>query len=203
MVQKKTLEKMSDHELEKYIKPNSSYVYDAIKIAFDILKKRGRSFSEDELYKIDKLIAEKRDEDISIKSLNQWDIDEDNNEQNIKLYSQKSVWQFSVFFGIHVGAILLAINFFKTSKRIIGIVVLFFGIIYSTAMFVIYKIGKVYFQDYYQLILILMLAGGGSILQFFFWDKYLKGTAYRKNDIINPLIICILFYTLIFIVFFL
>lgn len=202
MVQRKLLDKMSDKELENYIKPNSSYVYAAVKIAFEILKNRGRQFSEDELYRINQLISAKQVEDESLKSLNEWDVDEDNNEQSIKLYSQKSVWYFSIFFGIHLGAILLAINFFKISKSRIGLAVLIFGTFYALAMFLVYRIGEIYIPDYYQLILILMLAGGGSILQFFFWDKYLKGTAYRKKEITNPLIICLLFYAFLFVVFF-
>lgn len=201
MVQKKILEKMSDRELEKYIEPNSSYVYDAIEIAFDILKKRGRAFSDKEINRVRKLIKEKRYEDDRIESLNKWDINQDNNEQNIKLYSQKSVWQFSIFFGIHAGALLLALNFFKISKKLVGVSVIFFGIIYSLGMLAVYKIGNIYFQDYYAIILIFMLAVGGAILQFFFWDKYLRETTYRKKEITNPLIICIIFYALLFILF--
>ena len=44
MVKRKVLEKLSDIELEKYIKPESRFVPEAIEFAFDILKQRGRIF---------------------------------------------------------------------------------------------------------------------------------------------------------------
>ena len=42
MVKRKALEKLSNIELEKYIKPESRFVADAIEIAYEILKSRGR-----------------------------------------------------------------------------------------------------------------------------------------------------------------
>lgn len=55
-VKKSVLEQMSDRELEKYIKPETTFVPEATKIAFEILKTRGREFSAEEIKSINLLI---------------------------------------------------------------------------------------------------------------------------------------------------
>lgn len=55
-VQKKVLEQKTDKELEQYIKPETRYVPQATKFAFEILKTRGRVFSQEEIDSIHKLI---------------------------------------------------------------------------------------------------------------------------------------------------
>ncbi|MFZ4929896.1 hypothetical protein [Chryseobacterium sp. Mn2064] len=46
---KSVLEKMSSQELEKYIKPGSEFVPQAVQFAYEILQARGRKFSDEEL----------------------------------------------------------------------------------------------------------------------------------------------------------
>ena len=60
MVSRKVIEKLSDYELEKYIKPESRFVPESIQYAFDILKERGRKFSETESEQIQSLIESKK-----------------------------------------------------------------------------------------------------------------------------------------------
>jgi len=60
MVSKNTLRKLSDRELENYLKPESSFVPKAIQMAFEILTERGRYFSDEEKENIQKLINKKR-----------------------------------------------------------------------------------------------------------------------------------------------
>lgn len=64
-VKKSVLEKMSDFELEKYIKPETTFVPEATKIAFEILKKRGRQFSDEEIDSINLLINKKEEKNTS------------------------------------------------------------------------------------------------------------------------------------------
>ena len=47
-VNRKILEKKSDVDLEKYLVPESRYVATAMRYAYEILKERGKVFSEDE-----------------------------------------------------------------------------------------------------------------------------------------------------------
>jgi hypothetical protein len=62
-VKKSVLEQKSNTELEQYIKPDSRFVGTAIKIAFEILKSRGRIFSEEETELINSLIDKKEEKE--------------------------------------------------------------------------------------------------------------------------------------------
>ncbi|MEN2413528.1 hypothetical protein [Flavobacterium mesophilum] len=55
-VQKKVLEQKTDKELEQYIQPETRFVPQATKCAFEILKARGRIFSQEEIDAIHLLI---------------------------------------------------------------------------------------------------------------------------------------------------
>ncbi|WP_415326638.1 hypothetical protein [Chryseobacterium sp. MMS23-Vi53] len=48
MVKKNVLNKLSDFELEKYLKEGNQFTPEASEMAFDILKERGRIFTEQE-----------------------------------------------------------------------------------------------------------------------------------------------------------
>ncbi|VEH22048.1 Uncharacterised protein [Chryseobacterium nakagawai] len=54
---KNVLEKMSDRELEQYIKPDSKFVPQAIQYAYEILQSRGRTFTNEEQDHINSLIS--------------------------------------------------------------------------------------------------------------------------------------------------
>ena len=60
-VKKSVLEQKTNTELEKYIVPESRFVPEAIRYAFEILKSRGRHFSGDEVKSIEWLIATKEE----------------------------------------------------------------------------------------------------------------------------------------------
>jgi hypothetical protein len=60
-VKKSVLEQKSNLQLEEYIKPESRFVPQAIKFAFEILKSRGRDFSEEESEQINLLIEKKEE----------------------------------------------------------------------------------------------------------------------------------------------
>lgn len=57
---KSVIEKFIDKELEQYIKPESKYVSKAVQYAFEILQKRGRVFSNEEIDAINELLNRKR-----------------------------------------------------------------------------------------------------------------------------------------------
>lgn len=54
---KNVLEKMSDRELEEYIKPDSKFVPQAIQYAYEILQSRGRVFTDEEQNHINSLVS--------------------------------------------------------------------------------------------------------------------------------------------------
>lgn len=60
-VKKNILEQKSNLQLEEYIKPESRFVPQASKLAYEILKERGRDFSDDEKEIINSLINKKEE----------------------------------------------------------------------------------------------------------------------------------------------
>jgi len=197
MVKRNILEKMSTNELEKYIRLESPFVPEAIEIAYSILKSRGVIFSDSDDIRIKGLIKVKKEEDLELIKSNTWDINAVMECSNLELYSQKSIWYFSIVFGIHLGAILLAVNLFNTSQKGKAWLVILFGITYSIFLYIMYTFSRIYVPDYCILLLILMTGCGAAILQFYFWDKYLVAIKYKKKSIAMPLVICMIIYSLI------
>lgn len=62
-VDKSVLEKLSDYDLEQYIKAGNKYVRDANIYAYEILKSRGRTFSSEENERILALITIKEEKE--------------------------------------------------------------------------------------------------------------------------------------------
>ncbi|MBB1645024.1 hypothetical protein [Sphingobacterium sp. UME9] len=196
MVKRSVLEKLSNKDLLRYTSEETRSVPEAIEMAFDILKKRGYFFSETEIVKINQLIASRKQEEPDYKSLNTWDIDEDAEKASVSFYSQKAIWYFSILFGLFTGAILLAINLFTLSKKKEAWATLLFGFGYTIALILVYNEFKDYF-DQSRFTGILLYGIGAAILQFGFWDQYLKGIKYKKRSIIAPLMICLVVVGLI------
>lgn len=63
---KNVLEKMSDRELEHYIKPDSKFVPQAIQYAYEILQSRGRTFTNEEQEYINSLLSTVEDNETVI-----------------------------------------------------------------------------------------------------------------------------------------
>ncbi|WP_419870188.1 energy-coupling factor transporter transmembrane component T family protein [Chryseobacterium sp. CT-SW4] len=63
-VNKNILEKLSSHELEKYIQPDSRFIPEAIIYASEILQSRGRELTPEEEERISLLKADKRNGEI-------------------------------------------------------------------------------------------------------------------------------------------
>ena len=47
MIQRKVLEKCTDSELEDYLKEGNRFTLEAVQMAFEMLERRGRIFSEE------------------------------------------------------------------------------------------------------------------------------------------------------------
>ncbi|CAM3761669.1 MULTISPECIES: hypothetical protein [Sphingobacterium] len=196
MVKRSVLEKLSNKELLRYTSEDTRSVSEAIEMALDILKKRGYIFSETEIAQINQLIESKKKEEPDYTAPNTWDIDEDAKKATVSFYSQRAIWYFSILFGLFTGAILLAINLFTLSKKKEALVTLLFGFGYTIALILVYKEFKDYF-DQSRFTGILLYGIGAAILQFGFWDQYLKGIKYKKRSITAPLVICLIVVGLI------
>ena len=119
MVKRKALEKLSNIELEKYIKPESRFVADAIEIAYEILKSRGRTFTEKENEQIQSLIQTKKDSEPKYDEIknNGWDKNYTEDENAIELYTNKLIWIYCLLVGVIFGSFLQVYNFIKLNPK--------------------------------------------------------------------------------------
>lgn len=199
MVKRSVLEKKSDDELLKYIQPSSRYTYEAIGMAYDILQKRGYKFSDEEMQTSKRTIVNGRERNEEYVKSNMWDINAVNKNSEYNFYSQKSIWFFSIIFGVHVGAILMAINLRGVLKNQKALIIIIFGLLYSLITYLLYNLSQNYIPKYSGLLYIILTGIGGTLLQVYFWDKFLKGVKYIKKEVYVPFIICLVIYLLIYI----
>ncbi|MBV6881106.1 hypothetical protein NG800_014525 [Epilithonimonas ginsengisoli] len=203
MVSKKVIEKLSNKELNNYIKPESKFVAKSIRYAFDILKERGNVFSETEAERIEQLIQSKEKieaEDVMIDD--KWDKNLTEDQTAIKLYSNKVIWVFSVIFGVVFGTALQVFNFFKVNDKKGAIVSLIFGISYALATTYLLNL----FGDirYGKMSLRFLLSGIGALGLYLIREKMFKSeTEYRAKSFITPLVISLSIHlVIIYFVFF-
>lgn len=198
MVNKKIIEKLSNPELENYLKTNSRYVADAIQYAFDILKNRGRIFTDEEITRINEMISKRDLEEKKTQSKNKgWDENATEDINAIELYSDRLIWIFCFLFGAIFGAVLQAINFLKIGNRIFFCITILFGVLYTILQIYIIGLLSEYFTSRYYISL--FFSGIGATFLYIFKEKGIpKDLKYRKKSFVLPLVIAILIYLPIF-----
>ncbi|GAB1464353.1 hypothetical protein [Pedobacter sp.] len=65
-VKKSVLIVKPDRELEKYLLEGNTYVAEAVEYAFEILKTRGKFFSEEEIQRISQMIIQKEERELEV-----------------------------------------------------------------------------------------------------------------------------------------
>jgi len=125
-------------------------------------------------------------ESLTFRKMNQYVVKD---EQAPAYYSQRAIWYFAIFFGVLFGSVLMAINLHKAgAKRGPITMVLGFGVVYT--------ILQIWFSNIVDLgtpVTFGLNAIGSSVLQYFFWPKYIGAeTRYRAKPIWMPLIIGII-----------
>lgn len=195
MVKRKVLEKLSDIELEKYIKPESRFVPEAIEFAFDILKQRGRIFTETEIGQIQNLIKTKKDNEPKFEEIknNGWDKNFTADENAIELYTNKLIWIYCLLVGVIFGSLLQVYNFIKIKNTKAAVVTLIFGIIYSTLQIILMSyIGDITYGRYSLRIFLSGIGAFGLIVikENIFKDK----TKYRAKSIVFPVIFAVIIH---------
>ena len=192
MVSRKVIEKLSDFELEKYIKPESKFVPEAIEFAYDILKQRGRIFTDSETEQIQNLVKTKKNNEPKFEEVknNGWDKNFTEDENAIELYTNKLIWIFSVFFGVIFGTALQVYNFYKLRNNKAAILTLIFGIAFSILQFTLMSyIGNI---EYGRFSIKFLLSGIGAIGLFFIRENLFKNQIqYKAKSFAIPLIIAI------------
>ncbi|TZF94975.1 hypothetical protein FW781_13830 [Chryseobacterium panacisoli] len=132
MVNRNVLRKLSDSELENYLKAGSRFVPEAVQIAFEIMEERGRIFSEQEKSAVHQLIQHKKEEE-EAKRTEEVEIWKDHITEDtdaIKLYSRRTIFVSSVLFSPIPGSILLFLNLAKLKKYPASFLALAFGFLF-------------------------------------------------------------------------
>ncbi|WP_426480252.1 hypothetical protein [Chryseobacterium sp. R2ACT005] len=132
MVNKSVLRKLSNQELEGYLKEGSRFVPEAVQIAFEILEERGRVFSEMEKTAVQQLIQNKKEEEEAKRTeeVEVWKDHITEDPEAVKLYSRRTVFVSSVFFSPIPGSILLFLNLVKLKKYHASFLALAFGFLF-------------------------------------------------------------------------
>lgn len=187
----------SAEDLQKYMTDNSRYTPEAISAAINELRKRGRVFTETELIKINSDIEQKKENDNNNNFTFDWKKNVVTDIDAPLFYSERVIWYFSILFGVITGGVLLSINLKKLNKKKVSFFTLLFGIIYS--IFTIWIIGLISEKTKSTSGLTIGFNGVGAfVLHRFFWRKYIgKDTKYRARPFWGPLVICIVFATII------
>lgn len=132
MVNKNVLRKLSNQELEGYLKEDNRFVPEAVQAAFEIMEERGRVFSEQEKTAVQQLIQYKKQEEEAkhAEEVETWKDHITEDPQAIRLYSRMTILVTSVFFSTIPGAILLSLNLIKLRKYFPAFLTLAFGVLF-------------------------------------------------------------------------
>jgi hypothetical protein len=189
----------SDEELQEYVEQRLKYSSQEVYSAIGELKKRGRSFTEEEINSIkpDLEQEEQPGSDGVTRSTNKkWDKNVTKDNEAIELYSQKAINGFSIAFGVFFGSILLAINSKRNDNQKSILDVLAFGIIFTLLQ--IWLLSSLPRNTGLTLI---FNFGGASILNYYFWKRNIgEDTQYRKKKIWTPLIIGAVIATILIVI---
>lgn len=116
-----------------------------------------------------------------------------NIEENMKIYSKKTIWGFSIFFSAIFGGVLLMQNLKDVGRKKEGNIILILSIIYTAITIYIVNIP----EPPKSSLTYLCNMVGGLILTEYFYKKYFPSTKeYEKKKIWKPLIISILITSL-------
>ncbi|OOG16346.1 hypothetical protein BWD42_21665 [Sphingobacterium sp. CZ-UAM] len=202
MVNRNVINKLSDNELEKYIKPYSRSVADAVQYAYEILKDRGRDFTPAESEQIEALINKKREAEFAEE--NSWDEGATTDENAIELYKNSAILFFCLFFGVIFGAVLQALNFVKIKDLKGAVFSLLFAVGFALLQIFIIDYTSGNYMDitdgsfYIRIFLSGIGAVGLSLIRALMFPKDLK---YRSRSTVVPVVISFLILAAIFIIY--
>lgn len=195
MVQKKVLQKLTNPELESYLREGSRFTPEAIHMAAEILEERGRIFTDEEKFRIRELIRNKKEAEV-LKKLEQEELQKDHitdDPNAIRLYPRELVILSGLFFGFISGAVLLALNLFKLKKYKQGTAIILIGIVYSVIQYSGIRLlhetadGKTTTRYWWRPEL--QFAIMGFAVFFFLWIETIKKIPYRPASPVVPVII--------------
>jgi len=205
MVKKSVLRKLSDPELENYLREGNRFTPEAVQMAFEVLEERGKTFSEQEKSQIQNIIQHKKDrEELEFQEEQEmWKDHITEDPSAIQLFPRDVILIISFILGTIPGSILLGINFIKLKKYAPAVFTFIFGFLYLPVQHFLvsflYKIGT---QNTSRLTRNPELSVGGIgmlillILSVSFTPKKLP---YRAASYIFPILISIIMIVIIYV----
>lgn len=132
MVNRNVLRKLSNQELEGYLKEGNRFVPEAVQVAFEILEERGRVFNEQEKTAVQQLIQRKQEAEEAKRAeeVEVWKDHITEDPEAIKLYSRMTIFVSCILFSTIPGAILLSLNLIKLRKYFPAFLTLAFGVLF-------------------------------------------------------------------------
>lgn len=204
MVKKSVLRKLSDPELENYLKEGNRFTPEAVQMAFEVLEERGRNFSEQEKSQIRQIIQHKKDrEELKLQEEQEmWKDHITEDPDAVKLFTRDIILMISFFLGTIPGSLLLGLNFIKLKKYVPAILTFTFGLIYLPVQnFIVSFLHKIGTQNTSSLTRNpeLPVAGLGMlillVLSVLFTPKKLP---YRAASYVFPILISVLMIAIIY-----
>lgn len=198
----KLMSNKSDAGLQEYLNNISKYQPEAVEAAILEMQKRGKNFSDEDLNNIHNAITLKKVEIEKVK--NDFSIVEKyenivNDKNAPAYYSEKAILNFSIFFGVITGAILLTINAANRGLRNIALFTIAFGILYTSLEIWIIDIMNAKSMRYGGFTVGINLIGA-MILNKVIWKRAFGDIKYRAKPVWTPLIICIIIIGLLLLV---
>ena len=203
MVNKNVLRKLSNQELEGYLKEGNRFVPEAVQAAFEILEERGRIFNEQEKIAVQQLIQRKQEaEEVKFteeRELWKDHITEDTNA--VKLFPRDLILLAGGLLGTIPGALLLGLNFVKLKKYGAAILTFVFGIVFLPIQnFLVPLIYKESIQGFftYRKSPEFFMAAVGALILLLLWVLFTpKKLPYKAASYILPGIICLIMLAII------
>lgn len=203
MVNKNVLRKLSNQELERYLKEGNRFVPEAVQAAFEILEERGRIFNEQEKTAVQQLIQRKQEaEEVKFteeRELWKDHITEDTNA--VKLFPRDLILLAGGLLGTIPGALLLGLNFVKLKKYGAAILTFIFGIVFLPIQnFLVPLIYKESIQGFftYRKSPEFFMAAVGALILLVLWVLFTpKKLPYKAASYILPGIICLIMLAII------
>jgi len=188
----------ADKQLEDLIVKRSRYAIESVEAAIAELEKRGRIFSFAELRAIDLDLRQKKRELNTSPAESWYPVPEALAEESAmpEYFAQSAIHLFSILFSTLFGAILMAVNFYKSGNIRAVLQVIAFGIMYYIASLQLlpYIPNKQYIVVAYNLIVNVI---GALILTQLFWRKYIGNETEFKPRPIGKLMLVSLFVSVV------
>ncbi|MDH5034121.1 hypothetical protein [Chryseobacterium cucumeris] len=203
MVNKNVLRKLSNQELEGYLKEGNRFVPEAVQAAFEILEERGRIFNEQEKTAVQQLIQRKQEAE-AVKFTEERELWKDHITEDtnaVKLFPRDLILLAGGLLGTIPGALLLGLNFVKLKKYGAAILTFIFGIVFMPIQnFLVPLIYKESIQGFftYRKSPEFFMAAVGALILLVLWVLFTpKKLPYKAASYILPGIICLIMLAII------